>query len=134
MVGKFTSVVLENGVVPIASSVLQQLGLHPGDQVSISIETLSSPDKRQTSASRYSKLLKEKDQRVLTPEEQAELIALANTEFDTAINTARKLVQKKNPGLFDERGQLRKRKALASLRSSANRENDNRSNSGRSES
>jgi hypothetical protein len=38
--------------------------------------------------------IKEKDVRVLTPKERAELIALANAEFDSAIARAKKLVQK----------------------------------------
>jgi|GEM_PF-3418933 len=111
----FTSVILENGLVPIASSVQKRLGLTPGDQVSISIKVLAHLGQEQTPKIRYRRLLTEKDERVLTPKEQAELIALANAEFDDAIHLARKLVQKDHPELFDEHGQLKKRRALASL-------------------
>jgi hypothetical protein len=131
MVGKFTSVILENGVTPIAPTVLKQLVLNPGDQVSVSIERLNSAGKSQASEKRYSQLLKEKDERVLTPKEQAELIALANAELDDAIASARELLQEKNPRLFDKHGQLRKRKASASLRSSASEGNGNRPKSGK---
>ncbi|MCI0694584.1 hypothetical protein L0337_21570 [candidate division KSB1 bacterium] len=115
MVENFTSVILENGLVPIASSVQKRLRLHPGDQVSISIKVLAHLGQEQNSKTRYDQLLTEKDERVLTPQEQAELVALANAEFDDAIHLARKLVQKDHPELFDERGQLKKRQALASL-------------------
>lgn len=64
---------------------------------------------------RLKALLKEKDERILTPTEQAALIALANVEFDDAILLAKKRVQKNHPELFDKKTQLRKRKALASL-------------------
>jgi len=50
---------------------------------------------------RYAELLAEKDLRILTPQEQAELIALANAEFDSAITRAKTLVEKKSPELFD---------------------------------
>jgi hypothetical protein len=69
----------------------------------------------QNSKARYSQLLHEKAERVLTSNEQAELIALANVEFDDALHRARKLVQKKHPELFHKHGLLKKRKALASL-------------------
>ncbi len=115
MIENFTSVILENGLVPIASSVQKRLGLHPGVQVRISIKVLDQSEQKQNSAARYRQLLTEKDERVLTPNEQAELIALANADFDDAIIRARKLVQKNHPELFDERGQLKRRKALASL-------------------
>jgi hypothetical protein len=106
---------LENGLVPIASSVQKRLRLRPGDQVRISIKVLDQSEQKQNSVARYSQLLSEKDERILTPKEQAELIALANAEFDDAIILARKLVKKRHPELFDERGQLKKREALASL-------------------
>ena len=93
----FTSVVLENGLLPIASSAQKRLGLSPGDQVRISIAVLNRPALRQNSETRYKKLLAEKNQRVLTPEEQEELIALANAEFDVVISRARQMVQKKHP-------------------------------------
>jgi len=118
MLANFTSVVLENGLVPIAPSVQKRLGLNPGDQVRINIKVLYRPDKSQTARARYEELLGEKDVRVLTPKERTELIALANAEFDAAIADAKKLAQKTNPGLFDVQGRLKRRKALASLRSS----------------
>jgi hypothetical protein len=121
MVANFTSVVLENGLLPIAVSVQKRLGLNPGDQVRISIKVLNRPDKRQTTKARYDELLAEKDKRILTPQERADLIALANEEFDVAIAHAKKFAQKSNPELFDEHGQLKKRKALASLRVSTKR-------------
>lgn len=121
MVENFTSVILENGLVPIASSVQKRLQLHPGDQVSISIEVLDHLGHEQNSKTRYARLLAEKDERVLTPKEQAELVALANAEFDDAIYLARKLVQEDHPELFDEYGQLKKRQALASLHLRAKR-------------
>jgi len=117
MLANFTSVVLENGLVPIAQSVQKRLGLNPGDQVRINIKVLYRPDKSQTAGARYEELLGEKDVRVLTPKERAELIALANAEFDAAIAHAKKLAQKTNPELFDAQGRLKRRKALASLRS-----------------
>lgn len=115
MVENFTSVILENGLVPIASSVQKRLRLNPGDQVRISIKVLAHLGQEQNSKARYGRLLAEKDERVLTPKEQAELVALANAEFDDAIHFARKLVQKDYPELFDEQGQLKKHQALASL-------------------
>ncbi len=118
MVANFTSVVLENGLLPIAPSVQKRLGLNPGDQVRINIKVLGQSHKPQASTARYDKLLAEKDLRILTPQEQAELIALADAEFDVAIARAKKLVQKSIPELFDEQGRLKTRKALASLRSS----------------
>jgi len=118
MVASFTSVVLENGLLPIVPSVQKRLSLNPGDQVRINITVLGRIDKPQTSTARYDELLAEKEERLLTPKEQAELIALGDAELDAAIARAKKLVQKSHPELFDERGQLRKRKALASLRSS----------------
>ncbi len=116
MVANFTSVVLEDGSLPIMPSVHKRLGLNPGDQVRISIKVLAQPNKLRSSKARYAELLVEKDLRVLTPKEQAELIAFANAEFDAAIVHAKKLVQKNNPELFDEHGRLKKRQALASLR------------------
>ena len=118
MVANFTSVVLENGLLPIAPSVQKRLSLSPGDQVRINIKVLGRPHKSQTFTARYDELLAEKELRILTPKEQAELIALADAEFDAAIARAKKLVQKSNPELFDEQGRLKRRKALASLRSS----------------
>jgi len=118
MVANFTSVVLENGLLPIAPAVQKRLDLNPGDQVRINIKVLGRLDKPQTSTARYDELLAEKEGRILTPKERAELITLADAEFDAAIARAKKLVQKSNPELFDDRGQLKKRKALASLRSS----------------
>jgi hypothetical protein len=115
MVENFTSVILENGLVPIASSMQKRLRLHAGDQVSISIKVLAHFGQEQNSKARYGQLLTEKDERVLTPKEQAELVALANAEFDDAIHLARKLVRKNHPELFDEQGQLKRRQALASL-------------------
>lgn len=115
MVANFTSVILKNGLLPIAPAVQKRLNLSPGDQVRINIKVLNRPV-RQASQSRYDELWAEKDRRVLTPAEQAELIALADAEFDAAIARAKKIVQKKHPELFDEHGRLRRRKALASLR------------------
>jgi len=117
MVANFTSVVLENGLLPIVPSVQKRLSLNPGDQVRINIKVLGRIAKPQTFTARYDELLAEKEVRLLTPTEQAELIALGDVELDTAIARAKKLVQKSHPELFDERGQLQKRKALASLRS-----------------
>lgn len=119
MVANFTSVVLKDGLLPIVPSVQKRLGLNPGDQVRISIKVLAPPHKRQTPRARYNELLAEKDLRILTPQEQAELVAFANAELETAILRAKKLVQKTNPELFAKNGQLKKRKALASLRSSS---------------
>lgn len=114
MIANFTSIVLENGIVPIAPVVQKRLGLNAGDQVSISIKVLNRPKKK--NRSRYAELLKDKDTRVLTPDEQAELIAFANAEFDSAIANAKKVVRKNNPELFDSRGRLIIRKAVNSLR------------------
>lgn len=116
MIANFTSVVLENGLLPIAPSLQKRLGLNPGDQVRINIKVLHRPAKTQTAKARYEELLEEKDVRVLTPKERAELIALANAEFDAALAHAKKLAQKANPELFDAQGRLKRRKALASLR------------------
>ncbi len=115
MVANFTSIVLENGIVPIAPVVQKRLGLNPGDQVSISIKVLNRP-KQKKGGTRYAELLKDKDNRVLTPDEQAELIAFANAEFDFAIANAKKVVQKSNPELFNARGRLIIRKAVESIR------------------
>jgi len=117
MVANFTSVVLHNGLLPIAPSVQKRLSLNPGDQVRISIKVLGRLDKPQTSTARYDELLAEKKARILAPKEQAELITLGDAEFDAAIARAKKLVQKSHPELFDEQGRLKKRKALVSLRS-----------------
>ncbi len=114
----FTSFVLENGTLPIATSIQRRLKLTPGDQVRIQITVLNRPSHVRRAASRYDELLLEKDERILTPQERAELITLANAEFDAALVEAKKLVQKKHPELFDEHGDLRRRKALASLGSS----------------
>ena len=118
MDAQFTSVILENGLVPIARSVQERLELSPGDQVHISIRILDRPDQAGAKQNRYKKLLVEKDSRILTPKERAELIALADGELDTAIANASKLVQRKHPELFDEQGQLKTKRAIASLRSS----------------
>jgi hypothetical protein len=115
MIANFTSVILENGLVPIAPSIQKRLGLSQGDQVRISIKVLGRPEKHQTADTRYAELLTEKDLRILTPQEQAELIALANAEFDSAIARTKKSLQKNTPELFDAQGRLKKRKALASL-------------------
>lgn len=114
MTASFTSVVREGGLLPLAQTIRKRLGLHLGDQIRISIKMLSRPNGKSAKA-RYGNLLREKDARVLTPTEQAELIALAHAEFDTAIAHAKKLAQEKHPELFDEHGQLQKRKALAVL-------------------
>jgi hypothetical protein len=115
MSAHFTSVILDNGLLPIAAPIRKRLGLHPGDQVRIRIELLNR-DERQTSQARYENLLAEKDDRVLTPREQAELIALANGEFDTAIARAKKIVKKNQPELFNKKGNLNRQKALVMLR------------------
>jgi hypothetical protein len=115
MIANFTSIVLENGFVPIAPAVQKRLGLNPGDQVSISIKVLNRP-KEKRGRSRYTELLEDKDTRVLTPDEQAELIAFANAELDSAVANAKKAVRKSNPELFDSRGRLIMRKAVDSLR------------------
>ena len=115
----FTSFVLENGTLPIASSIQKRLRLIPGDQVRIQLTVLNRPQSARKPSSRYDELLLEKDLRILTPREQAELIALANAEFDVAIVNTQKLVQKKHPELFDEQGRLKRKKALASLKASA---------------
>jgi len=120
----FTSVILENGLVPIASSVQKRLRLRPGVQVRISIKVLDQSEPKKNSAVRYRQLLAEKDERVLTSKEQAELIALANAEFDDAITLARRLVKKRRPELFDEHGQLKKREALASLPTTGKKANN----------
>ena len=122
----FTSVILENGLVPIASSVQKRLRLRPGVQVCISIKVLGQSEQKQNSAARYSQLLTEKDERVLTPKEQAELIALANAEFDDAITLAGRLVKKRHPELFDEDGQLKQSEALASLPTTGKKANGSR--------
>jgi hypothetical protein len=114
MVANFNAVILENGLLPIAPAVQKRLNLSPGDQVRINIKVLNRPVRR-ASQSRFDELWEKKDKRVLTPSEQAELVALADAEFDTAIARAKKIVQKKHPELFDEHGRLRRRKALASL-------------------
>jgi len=114
MGANFTSVVLDNGLLPIASTIRKRLSLHPGDQVRISIEVLHRAQRRASQA-RYAELLSEKDTRVLTPKEQAELIALANGEFDAAVARARKIARKTRPDLFDEQGSLHRQKTLASL-------------------
>ncbi|MDZ7360794.1 MAG: hypothetical protein ONB46_08725 [candidate division KSB1 bacterium] len=124
MVANFTSVVLENGLLPIAPEVQKRLDLNPGDHVRINIKVLGRPDKSQASTARYAELLAEKELRILTPKEQAELIALADAEFDAAIARVKKLVQKSHPDLFDEKGRLKKRKALASLRLPAKKGKD----------
>ncbi len=111
----FTSIVLNNGTLPIAASIQKRLGLNPGDQVGIQLTVLKSSHAPRQNASRYDELLQEKDVRVLTLQEQAELIALAHAEFDAAISNTKQLVQKKYPELFDEQGNLKKKKALASL-------------------
>lgn len=118
MIANFTSVVLENGLLPIAPALQKRLGLNPGDQVRINIKVLHRPAKTQTAKARYEELLEEKDMRVLTPKERTELIALANAEFDTALAHAKKIAQKTTPELFDAQGRLKRRKALASLRDS----------------
>ena len=115
MGANFTSVVLDNGLLPIASTIRKRLSLHPGDQVRISIEVLHRAQRRASQA-RYAELLSEKEARVLTPKEQAELIALANGELDASIARAQKIVQKTHPELFDERGYLHRQQALAALR------------------
>ncbi len=112
----FTSIVLENGTLPIAASIQKRLMLNPGDQVRIQLTVLKNPAPSRKTASRYDELLWEKDVRVLTLQEQAELIALANAEFDAAITNTKQLVQKEYPELFDEQGNLKKKKAAASLR------------------
>jgi hypothetical protein len=125
MVENFTSVILENGLVPIASSVQKRLHLRPGVQVRISIKVLDQLERKPNSATRYRQLPSEKDERVLTPKEQEELITLANAEIDDAIILARKLVKKARPELFDARGQLIRRKALATLSSGTSRRKTN---------
>lgn len=115
----FTSFVLENGTLPIASSIQKRLRLIPGDQVRIQLTVLNRPQPARKTSSRYDELLLEKELRILTPQEQAELIALANAEFDAAIANTQKLVQKKHSELFDEQGRLKRKKALASLKASA---------------
>jgi hypothetical protein len=114
----FTSVVLNNGMLPIAASIQKRLGLNPGDQVRIQLTALKLPARTRNAASRYDELLAEKDLRVLTLQEQAELIALANTEFDAAIANSKQLVRKKYPELFDAEGNLKEKQALAVLRPS----------------
>jgi len=42
----FTSVILENGLVPIASSVQKRLRLRPGVQVRISIKVLDQSEQK----------------------------------------------------------------------------------------
>ncbi len=74
MTANFTSVVREGGMLPIAQTIQRRLGLHPGDQVRISIQVLTRPSEQNAKA-RYEALLHEKDTRVLTPAEQAELTA-----------------------------------------------------------
>ncbi len=118
MVANFTSVILENGLLPIAPAVQKRLNLNPGDPLRISIKALNRVE-RKTARSRREELLKEKDLRVLTPAEQDELIALANAEFDAAITRAKRVVQKSHPELFDKNGQPNMRKLLASLRPTA---------------
>lgn len=115
MSADFTSVILDNGLLPVAATIRKRLGLHPGVQVRIRIEVLDR-EPPQASRARYGKLLAEKDTRVLTAKERAELIALANGELDIAIARARKIVQKESPELFDAKGNLRRQKALAALR------------------
>ncbi len=114
----FTSVVLNNGTLPIAASIQKRLGLSPGDQVRIQLTVLKLPQHSRKTASRYDELLHEKDVRVLTLPEQAELIALADAELDAAITNTKQLVQKKYPELFDKQGDLKKKKVPASLRPS----------------
>lgn len=114
----FTSVVLNNGMLPIAASIQKRLGLNPGDQVRIQLTVLKFPARPRKTASRYDELLAEKDLRVLTLQEQAELIALANAEFDAAIANSKQLVRKKYPKLFDAEGNLKQKQALAALRPS----------------
>jgi len=114
----FTSVVLNNGTLPIAASIQKRLGLHPGDQVGIRLTVLKVSNSPRKNASRYDELLQEKEVRILTLQEQAELIALAHAEFDAAIDNTKQRVRKKYPELFDEQGNLKKSRALASLRSS----------------
>lgn len=122
MDAQFTSIILENGLVPIARSVQERLDLNPGDQVHISIRILGRPNEPGAKQNRYKKLLAEKDSRVLTPKERAELVALANGELDTAITSASKQVQRMHPELFDEQGRLKTKKAIGSLRSSTQKQ------------
>ncbi|MCK6561389.1 hypothetical protein HUU39_21030 [candidate division KSB1 bacterium] len=117
MTANFTSVLRKDGLLPIAQTVQKKLGLNPGDQVRVSIKVLKPPA-GQNDKARYAELLHEKDERVLTPVEQAELIALAHAEFDAAMAYARKLAQRQYPGLFDKRGKLLQRKAVTSLNTS----------------
>jgi len=114
----FTSIVLDHGLVPIAPTIRKRLGLRSGDQVRIRIDVLHRPQRR-TSPARYAALLAEKDARVLTLKEQAELIALANGELDLSIARAQKIVQKHHPELFDKRGNLNRSRALTLLSSPA---------------
>jgi hypothetical protein len=123
MVANFTSVILEHGLLPIAPAIQKRLGLSPGDPVRISIKALNRFE-RKTARSRRDELLKEKDLRVLTPAEQAELIALANAEFDATIARAKRMVQKSHPELFDKNGQPNMRKLLASLRTTTKKRKD----------
>lgn len=117
MTANFTSVLRKDGLLPIAQTIQKKLGLNPGDRVRVSIKVLKHPGGQNQKGS-YDELLHEKNERVLIPAEQAELIALAHAEFDAAIAYAKELAQQEHAGLFDERGKLLKRKAVTFLNTS----------------